>query len=346
MLRVGIIGCGQIAKCRHAPEYAANARCKLVAFFDNDPLRAAALAQQYGGVACGTLEELFAVGVDAVSICTANSDHASGTIFALTHGAHVLCEKPMAISYGQCQSMVETAMGCKKTLALAHNQRYNSSHRKARELLQQGTIGELISFSLTFGHSGPEGWTGQANPWFYDKSRSHFGALADLGVHKLDLLRFLSGNNAASVTARMTTLDKRYPDGSLISVDDNAFFVVALQNGAMGTVRASWTFYGDEDNSTILYGTKGSIRIYDDDNCSLIVTTRDGTKTRLNLDVMHTNDEQTSGRGDNSGVIDAFVATVLDGTPNPCDGSDALHTMQLVFAAQQSALLDKTILIP
>lgn len=343
MLNIGIIGCGQIAVNRHAPEYASNDSCRIVALYDPNQSRAAAIGERYGGDAYDSLEALLTSHIDAVSICTANSCHYSDTIKALNSGIHVLCEKPMAVTFEQCREMVEAADRNKKVLMLAHNQRYNISHQKAREMISSGEIGKVISFALTFGHSGPEKWTGQANPWFYDKVKSQFGAMADLGVHKLDLLRYLCGCNISTVTAKLGTLDKRYPDGSSIAVDDNAFFILSMENGAMGTVRASWTFYGDEDHSSIIYGTKGTIRLYDDPEYSIIVTDIGGKKKHINLSSMRTNFERTNGADDNSGVIDSFVASILNGTRSISDGHDALDSMRAVFAAQQSAQEDRTI---
>ena len=91
MLKIGIIGCGKITQVRHAPEYAENANCRLVAFYDFVPERARAMAEEYGGTAYDTMEALLDSGVDAVSVCTANVAHAQATIAALERGIHVLC---------------------------------------------------------------------------------------------------------------------------------------------------------------------------------------------------------------------------------------------------------------
>jgi predicted dehydrogenase len=77
-------------------------------------------------------------------------------------------------------------------------------------------------------------------------------------------------------TARLVTLDKRDASGHLIGVDDNAICIYRLSGGAIGTMTASWTFYGAEDNSTVLYGTQGILRIYDDPNYAIKVTSAEG----------------------------------------------------------------------
>ena len=76
-------------------------------------------------------------------------------------------------------------------------------------------------------------------------------AMADLGVHKTDLLIFLLETKVKKVTAVLKTLDKKDAEGNLINVDDNAICIYEMENGAVGTMTASWTYYGEEDNSTI-----------------------------------------------------------------------------------------------
>ena len=82
-LRVGIIGCGQICRVRHAPEYSENPRCQIAGFYDVDPARAQAMAKQYGGKAFDSVEALLDADIDAVSVCSANTDHRRSAIMAM-----------------------------------------------------------------------------------------------------------------------------------------------------------------------------------------------------------------------------------------------------------------------
>ena len=107
MLKIGIIGCGKITEVRHAPEYAENPNCQLVAFFDVVPERAKALAEQYGGTAYDSIEALLASDVDAVSVCVANAYHAQTSIQALKAGKHVLCEKSITLNSEELEEASE-----------------------------------------------------------------------------------------------------------------------------------------------------------------------------------------------------------------------------------------------
>ena len=135
----------------------------------------------------------------------------------------------------------------------------------------------------------------------------------------------------------LTTVDKTYPDGTPIAVDDNALCIYRTQSGAIGQLHVSWTNYGVEDNSTRIYGTEGVLRLYDDPECSLILEKRDGTVQRLKLDLLTSNKEQTSGGRTSTGVIDTFVEAITAGTPSPLDVDEAIKAMRVIFAADQSA---------
>ncbi len=344
MFRIGIIGCGKIAQVRHIPEYAENPYAELAGFYDLNTQRAAELAAQYGGKAYESAEAMLAdPAIDAVSVCVANHAHAPITIAALKAGKHVLCEKPMATTLEECEEMVKTAHEAGKFLMIGHNQRLAKAHAVAKELIDQGMIGRIITFRTTFGHGGPETWSVDPgkNTWFFDKNKAAMGAMADLGIHKTDLIQFLTGQHVARTTARVVTLDKKDASGQLIGVDDNAICIYEMSGGTMGTMTASWTYYGAEDNSTILYGEKGIMRIYDDPAHSIVVKLADGTEKVYDVEQIQTNDNQTK-----SGVIDLWMNCLETNTPPEISGEEALYAMRAVFASLESAKAGTTVDIP
>lgn len=341
MINIGIIGCGKIAQKRHIPEYLENVDANLVGFYDLNQARAKEISETFGGTAFDSIEDLLAdPSIDAVSVCTANHTHAAITIQALQAGKHVLCEKPMATKLEDCQGMVDAANKAGKVLVIGQNQRLTKTHKKARELIRNGEIGQIIGFRTTFGHGGPETWSIDPgkNTWFFDKNIAVMGAMADLGIHKTDLLLFLSDQKIVETTAHLTTIDKRGADGELIKVDDTAICVYQLENGAIGTMTASWTFYGPEDNTTIIYGTKGIMRLYEDPQFSIQLFLKGGEKIYHEIDTIQTNENQTS-----SGVIDAFVESVITGQGGELAAEKVLESMKVIFASIESSQTGKTI---
>ena len=341
MINIGIIGCGKIAQVRHIPEYAENPDAKLAAFFSPNRARAQEQADKYGGKVYDTAEALLAdPDIDAVSICAANYAHAELSIQALNAGKHVLCEKPMATTLADCEAMVECAKKNGKFLMIGHNQRLAKAHMEAKRLIDEGLIGDIITFRTSFGHGGPETWSISPgkNVWFFDKKKAAMGVMADLGVHKTDLIQYLTGQRVVRTTARLVTLDKRGEDGELIGVDDNAVCIYEMSGGAFGTMTASWTYYGAEDNSTVLYGTKGIMRIYDDPAHSIVVKLADGQEQVYDVEQIQTNDNQTK-----SGVIDLWVDCLKNNRAPEISGESALYAMRAVFASIESSQTGKTV---
>ena len=222
MISVGILACGKIAQVRHLPEYADNPDVRIAGLFDLNAGRARTLAEKYGAKAYESAEALYAdPAIDAVSICSSNDTHASLALAALRAGKHVLLEKPMAMNEADCEELAKTAKACGRLLMIDQNQRLAAAHMKARDLIRKGAIGKPITFATSFRHGGPETWSVDpgAGTWFFDRKRAVMGAMADLGIHKTDLIQFLLGQTIVEVSAKLSTLDKRYADGSLIGVD-------------------------------------------------------------------------------------------------------------------------------
>ncbi len=334
-IKVGIIGCGKIAQVRHIPEYAANPNAQPYGFFDINQERAQELAAKYNGKAYPSYEALLAdPEIEAVSVCTANHAHAEVTIAALKAGKHVLCEKPMAVTLEECEAMVAAAEESGKYLMIGQNQRLAKAHAKAKELVASGAIGKVLTFRTIFGHGGPETWSVDPgkNTWFFDKTKAAMGAMADLGIHKTDMIQYVLGTKIVKTQAVLTTLDKRDATGGLIGVDDNAICIYQMENGVIGTMTASWTYYAAEDNTTIIYGTKGELRLYDDPKYSVQQINADGTRIDYQIDQIQTNDNQTA-----SGVIDLFVDCLVEQKAPEISGADVLHAMKAVFASIESS---------
>lgn len=335
MWKIGVIGCGRIAQERHLPEYKARDDVKIAALYDMNAERTAELAKAYGAKAYASYQELLADGeLDAVSVCSSNASHAEIAIAALNAGKHVLCEKPMAVSLADCEAMVQAAHKADRLLMIDQNQRLAPAHQKAHELIREGAIGKPLTFRTAFRHGGPETWSIDpgANTWFFDKSKAVMGAMADLGIHKTDLIQFLLDQRIVETTAKLYTLDKKYSDGSPITVDDNAFCIYRMSDGAVGTMTASWTNYGPEDNSTIINGTEGTLRIYDDPDHALILIKNNAEPICFDVGQIQTNDNQTA-----SGVIDLFVDCLNDPAKEGIPADSVLDAMRAVFASLDSS---------
>jgi predicted dehydrogenase len=295
------------------------------------------MAADFGGKVFETAEALIAdSSIDAVSVCAANKYHAELTIAALNSGKHVLCEKPMAVTLLECEAMLEAAKKNGKHLLIDQNQRLNNTHKKAKEILDSGELGKVITFQSTFAHKGPESWSADksANTWFFKKDAASFGSLADLGIHKIDLIRYLVGGRVKEVFSTLNVLHKKFPDGTPIEVDDNSIEVLSFENGPMGTITTSWTNYGEENNSTTIYCEKGTMKLYLNPEYSLEIEYLSGTKAHYEIDRMQQNDDAEQA---SSGAIDLFVDAILEDKETVLDAEDIIDSMRVVFACLDSS---------
>ncbi|MGW5955917.1 Gfo/Idh/MocA family protein [Bacillus mycoides] len=340
ILKVGVIGCGSIAQYRHLPEYEANPYVQIVAVCDSNKKRAKEVANKYGVNMYTDYNEIInCEELDAVSVCTPNDLHASISIVALQSGIHVLCEKPMATSKKDAEMMIEAAEQSGKKLMIGHNQRFVTSHQKAKQLIENGEIGKIYSFRTAFGHSGPENWSVDGKEsWFFKKDEAFLGAMGDLGVHKADLIRYILNEEITEVGAFVETSAKTFSN-----VDDCAVCMLKSESGIIGTLAASWSYVSKEDNSTIIYGEKATLRLEDDPTYSLILQYKNGEVVKYELDKIQSN--AAVGQS-NSHVIEQFVESILSDKEPLINGVEGMKSLEVILAAIQSSEAKQIVTIP
>lgn len=335
-LRVAVIGCGAIARGRHLPEYQAREDVEIIAVVDIKAGRAKETAEKYGVPNhFADFRKALALRPDAVSVCTPTAFHAPHSIAALKAKAHVLCEKPMAASMKEARAMVAAAKAARRQLMIGHNQRLHISHVRGKEILKSGKLGKVLGFSTTFAHGGPETWSvdGQ-NCHFFKKSQAVWGSLADLGVHKIDLMRYLLDDNFVAATAMFATLDKKN-----CNVEDTAFCVLRTSGGLLGQMFAGWQYKAGCDNSTVIYCQNGVLRLEDDPDFTVIAMMKSGERLCVKTKGMQTNEK---GGQHTSGVIDGFVEAIRAGRNVPIPASEILNSLATVIACVESGKTGRT----
>ena len=332
-IKIGILGAGKVVRVRHLPETKMNPDAEVFAVCDIVKARANEMADKYGCKAYTDFRELVEdPDLDAVIVAATNTTHAEMSIAALESGKHVMCEKPMATNLADAQKMIDAAEKAGKQLMIAHNQRLEAANQKAKEILQSGKLGKVLTFTSVFGHPGSEAWAiDGVNTWFYRKNISGLGVLGDLAIHKLDLVRWLVDDDYVSATALMDTLSKRYPDGELIDVEDNALCLMRTRKGAMGTIIASWS-YQKENNSTIFYCENGVLELYVNPEFPLAVHYDYQNAEYHKLGKKPTNVEQIK-----TGIVDAFVNALIHNQTVPIPGIEGYKALEAVIACQESA---------
>jgi len=277
-LRVGVVGCGAIARRAHIPGLVA-AGAEVVALAS----RSIASAQAAAALAPGAVivDDWLAVierhDVDAVSICTPNHLHEPIAVAAARAGKHVLVEKPMARSLEEADRMIDAAEASGVVLLPAHNVRFAPPFVAAATALERGDIGEPTGVRVAFGHAGPQHWAPEAT-WFRDPEQSGGGVLLDLGVHVVDLLRAVLGDEIVSVAALLRRSG---------AVDDDAQVTVRFAGGTLGTFHVSWISRPGPDHQLTLVGTDATLHL--DAATPLTLLRPDGGRTAVALPEAVTN---------------------------------------------------------
>jgi predicted dehydrogenase len=341
-VKYGIIGVGAIAQRRHIPECIANPDSVLIGIADANQARCDELGKKFGVKSFCDHKDLLKMGeLDAVVVSGPNALHATQTIDALNAGKHVLCEKPMAISRDEAKSMIAAAEKNKKFLMIGLNQRLMPPHVRAKEILKTGRLGNVLSFRTAFKHPGPEGWSvDAAKSWFFRKDQAFMGVTGDLGIHKVDLMRWLLDQEFSEVGGLITTLDKRDAEGNLIALDDNAFLTLKTSGGIIGSMILSWTNYGTEENYTVLYCQKGVLSLGTDPTYGVIVDYKNGERELHKVGEMSTNIKQVP-----SGIIDSFTRNILEGKAPEIDGWEGYKSLDVILTAQEAAKAGKMMTI-
>jgi len=224
-------------------------------------------AEEAGFPRCyGNYEDVLrdeAVGI--IDLVTPNDLHLSMIQQAMRAGKHVLCEKPLSVNRGEAETIVKTVRSSPGTLGMVFNYRFIPALLKAKEMMDKGVLGRIYNFRGEYYHTGYQD-PGRPLTWRMDFSKSGGGAMVDMGVHVIDLVRHLLGE-FDSVQAMTETyiaerpLEKGSKQTGKVTVDDAAWMNVRMASGAVGSIEVSRFATGTLDDLNItIYGEQGALR--------------------------------------------------------------------------------------
>lgn len=341
-LKIGVIGVGNISN-EHIQAYLKNPNVELYAFCDINETQLKMMAEKYGVTRTFTdKDEMLALPeLDAVSVCTWNSEHAPCTIAALNAGKHVLCEKPMATTVEEAIAMKEAAERSGKLLQIGFVRRFGNDCEVLQDFIQQDFLGEIYYAKATYLRRN-----GNPMGWFGDVSRSGGGPLIDLGVHVIDLTRYLMGNpkpvsvygvtfrklgNRSELKDQKDYVSASATDHDICDVEDMATAMVRYDNGAVLSVETSFSLNLKKPQGTIeLFGTKGGahldpeLELYTDIN-GYMADVNLCSPTALSFDGLFQKE------------IDHFADCILHGTPCRAPAQDGIDIMRILRAIYKSA---------
>ena len=192
--------------------------------------------------------------IDAVVICTPNAFHAPFAISFLQNGKDVFIEKPMAINAEEGERIQTEATKNNRCLMIGHMWRFDTEVNYMRDIVQSGKIGKIVK---TKGYGIHENW-GPAG-WFTQKSLAGGGALADMGVHAIDTIRYILGDpEPKEVYAKIGTYYGHY------DVDDTGILMITWINGTTSIIESGWwhPHVDGPEASTQIFGTEGYANLF------------------------------------------------------------------------------------
>ncbi|WP_312910471.1 D-xylose 1-dehydrogenase Gfo6 [Natronosalvus caseinilyticus] len=323
-VRIAIVGVGGFARNRALPGIEAGEYCETTALVTSSPESVAAESIAADVDHCIDYDAFksgdYADAYDAVYVSTPNARHGEYAIAAAEQGAHVICEKPLETSVERAQAIVDACEDAGVTLMTAYRHQTEPIVRRAREVVANGVVGDIVQIHASFSHPLLE----ETDPdtWRLDPELAGGGALVDLGIYPLNGIRFLLECEPVCVYANT------YTEPPFEPVDRDVAFQFELQTGATASCTASYDAHASSQLK--LVGTDGSV---------LVSSPFGGVvphEIRVEYDdvcMEYTGEPTDEVREE----FDYFGYCVLTGTTPEPDGEDGVADLAVVEAAYESA---------
>ena len=287
--------------------------------------------------------------IEAVSVCTWNAAHAQCAIAALNAGKHVLCEKPMAMTVEEAEAMQAAAEKNNRLLMIGFVRRFGNDCAIMKDFIDNGYFGDIYYAKATYLRR-----KGCPGGWFGDKARSGGGPLIDLGVHIIDLCRYLMGNpkpvsvygatfnklgNRSNIKSQAGYVSQTKENADLFNVEDLATAMIRFDNGSVLQIEASFSLNIEKDEGVLqFFGTKAGAKldpeltIYSEMN-DYMTNVKLANSTALSFDGLFENE------------INHFVECVRTGKPCRNPAQDGVTLMKILTGIYKSAETGHEVLI-
>ncbi len=317
-LNIGVIGLGAIGQ-KHCEALARVERANLVALADISEPVLSKTAEKFGAKAFLDYKELLAMpDLEAVVVATPDEIHTEPCLAAAEAGKHILVEKPIATTIEDAKAIIQAAEKAKIKLMVGFSLRFNLHYMKAKKMVEDGKLGELISIFSRRLNSITQA----------DRINGRCGVLHFLGIHEFDALRWIIGCEPVSIyTEESTSIPKKYPQ------DNESFSIIHFENGVRACAHIGWNLplqhLGGRDFKLDIMGSKGSLYL---------------DQMRQGIEIY--SESLSKYPSVNSGLYiedRAFVDCVLDDTPSPATGEDGLAALKMVMGAIESIKTGKPV---
>ena len=309
-VNVGVIGVGAMGE-NHVRVYHKIEEANLVAVSDVSERALKKIEKKYGAKGYTEYSELLEnPEIEVVSVCVPTTFHHNVVMEAIKNGKHVLVEKPIAFTLEEAEEMIAAAKEAGVLLATGHVERFNPAVQKAKELVDDGVIGDIVSaFAKRVGPLPPR--------------IKDVGVSIDLAIHDLDIMNYLFEEEVTQVYGTMNSiLDD-------CDFEDHAEIMVSFDNESTGIIEVNWlTPYKRRELE--LTGTAGIISV-------------DYMKQSIEVYGKFAKDIQIKHEEPLKGELISFLNSVVNGTEPEITGEDGLKALKMVIAANKSSKEHKPI---
>ena len=359
--KIGIIGTGWIAEA-HIESYKLMPDVEIVAAADWIDGKAEAFMKRYGVEGVRFYHDHKEMidnepDLDAVSVCTFNTQHAEPTIYALEHGINVLLEKPFTVTLDEAVEVMRAEKKSGKLLSIGFQPRGDENMKMIKKIVESGALGEIYYIQTGGGRR-----RGMPNSTFIEKETAGIGALGDIGCYSLDMvLNAIGYPKPLTITGYTSNFFGTNPmyqhadaahtaeeNAKRFNVDDFAAAFIRLEGGIILDFRIAWAMHVDTPGDTIIMGKKGALRIPSTEcwngsvgGAMTLYTDVAGAQVETKIPII---DEQG---GAFSSLfykkIRSFLDAIKNNTPAPVPSSQILYNQAIIDGICKSAELGREI---
>lgn len=360
-LKIGIIGTGWIAES-HIESYLQMPDVEIVAAADWIDGKAEKFMKRYGVEGVHFYHDHKALidnepDLDAVSVCTFNTQHAAPTIYALEHGVNVLLEKPFTVTLDEAVEVMRAEKKSGKLLSIGFQPRGDENMKMIKKIVESGVLGDIYYIQTGGGRR-----RGIPNSTFIEKSTGGIGAMGDIGCYSLDMvLNAIGYPKPLTVTGYTsnffgTNPMYQHPDANhtaeenakRFSVEDFAAAFIRLEGGIILDFRIAWAMHVDTPGDTIIMGKKAALRIPSTDCWNgtvggemTLYTDVAGAQTETKIPIIKTEGKVFDGLFYKK--IRSFLDAIKEGKPAPVPSSQILYNQAIIDGIVKSAELGREI---
>ena len=303
-VNVGVIGVGAMGE-NHVRVYHKMEEANLIAVSDVSERALKKIEKKYGAKGYTEYVDLLQnPDIEVVSVCVPTTFHHAVVMEAIKHKKHILVEKPIAFTLNEAEEMISAAKEAGVILSTGHVERFNPAVQKAKELIDDGVIGDIVSaFAKRVGPLPPR--------------IKDVGVSIDLAIHDLDIMNYLFEENVTQVYG---TMNSSFDDSEF---EDHAEIMVSFENESTGIIEVNWlTPYKRRELE--LTGTAGIISV-------------DYIKQSIEVYGKFAQDIQIKHEEPLKCELKSFLKTVVEEKEPIITGEDGLKALKMVIAANKSS---------